>query len=204
MNDHLSTDQRKLELATMRKLSGTTTLDATTIAQRKTWLAVGAAAEDAGREGLDQAALLAKLQSELIPAPPATTSATQGTIDWSWGTVILAAVVLIAATVIGAISQQPEKFPIGPAPQIAQPQSPKPVPVQVAQETEAPAPANDITPAIAVTSAGSSWNDLDEAIQSTYTALQQLSNQPTGVDRSLTDFDSQLKQLSADLAGESL
>jgi len=213
MNDHLSTDQRKLELATMRKLSGTNTLDVATIAQRKAWLAIGAAADNLGREGLDQNALLAKLQGELIPAPPTAPVIAQGQIDWSWGTVMLAAVVLIAATILGALSQQPEKFPLGPAPQqVVQPRPAQanPMGANPATSAEMAENANESTKtqneaaAVVATQETSSWNDLDAAIQTTYTALQELSNPPTGVDRSLTDFETQLKQLSANLAGESL
>ncbi|QDU26137.1 hypothetical protein ETAA8_12110 [Anatilimnocola aggregata] len=207
MNDHLSTDQRRLELATTRQLPSIASLDAKLTSERQAWLAVGAAFEEVGRTGLDEQALLAKLQGELIkaPTPPVDLPAEQ--MDWSWGAVTVAAVVLIAATVIGAISQRSAKNPVEQT--VQQPKSGQPI--QLHRERSRPdspqvvrqQPAAIDSPVVAETGT-SSWDDLDAEIQTTYTALQELSSQSPGVDQSLTDFDAQLKRLSADIAGESL
>ncbi len=199
MNDHLSTDQHQLEQATSRPMPGGDSLpgnmDAATAAARQVWLAAGAAAEVAGRDGLNEQALLATLQGQLLKSQPARTASEPAPqLDWSWAAVAVAATVLVTATIIGALSQRPDRIPGAPGPtQLVQPQP------QVVQP---------VVPAVEeglVSSAGtSSWNDLDEAIHSTYAALQQLSLQRNEVDQSLTDLDSQLKQFSADMAGESL
>lgn len=208
MNDQLPTDQRQLEKATTRQplSNGSGSTDLNLLAARQAWLAMGKAAEAAGREGLNQDALLASLQSELLktlPEPQPAETAPQ--VDWSWAAVGIAAVVLIAATVVGALSQRQEAIPKAGTPTIAQP-------VPLPPEAEPSNPEEVVTPeaspaqslAGGESPAASSWTDLDERIQTTYTALQQLGQRPSGVDQSLTDFDTQLKQLSADIAGESL
>ena len=202
MNDQLPIDQRQLEKATHRQLlsNGSGTTDLNLLAARQAWLAMGKSAEAAGREGLDEQALLASLQSQLLTtqseSKPAETAAQ---VDWSWAAVGLAAAVLIAATIVGALSQRPEVIPNPATPNIAQPAPlPEPVnPEEVAPQPEEALVKTESTP-------DGSWTDLDDAIQTTYTALQQLGQQRSGVDQSLNDFDTQLKQLSADIAGESL
>jgi|GEM_PF-4683095 len=199
MNDHLPTDQRELEHATSRKprssSSGANSLNE--LAARQAWLKLGAAVEASGQNGLDQQALLASLQAELIKQPEQTTAPDAPQVDWSWAAVVIAASILIVATAIGVISQQRDPLPgVAPAPQVAQP---------APQPQRQPAPEVSESPAIvSTTPEANSWTDLDDAINTTYTALQELSTQQSGVDRSLTDFDTQLKQLSADIAGESL
>lgn len=214
MNDQLPTDQRELELTTSRKIStsgnGSSLYDAKAIAARNAWLSLGAAVEANGRDGLDQDGLLATLQAELLKeqAAPAA-SDVAGQVDWSWAAVVVAASVLIAATVIGVISQRSDKVPgADPGEQLVQPSLPNKLPpskpVPSAGPQDFPSVEAQSNPALAGTPATSSWNDLDEAINSTYTVLQQMTVQPSGVDQSLTEFDSQLKQLSADISGESL
>lgn len=214
MNDQLPTDQRELELTTSRKISasgnGSSLHDAKAIAARNAWLSLGAAVEANGRDGLDQDALLATLQAELLKeqAAPAA-SDVAGQVDWSWAAVVVAASVLIAATVIGVISQRSDKVPgADPGEQLVQPSLPNKLPpskpVPSAEPQDLPSVEAQSNPALAGTPATSSWNDLDDAINSTYTVLQQMTVHPSGVDQSLTDFDSQLKQLSADISGESL
>lgn len=197
MNDQLATDQRQLEKATQRQplSNGSGTTDLNLLAARQAWLAMGKAAEAAGREGLDEQALLASLQSQLLKTQPEPKPAeTAPQVDWSWAAVGLAAAVLIAATIFGAL-QRPEVIPNHIVPTIAQPApSPEPEPQSI---VKAESVKTESTP-------DGSWTDLDDAIQTTYTALQQLSQQRSGVDQSLNDFDTQLKQLSADIAGESL
>lgn len=202
MNDHLP-DQKELENATSKKPrsanSGSGVHD---LAARQAWMKLGAAVESSGRSGLDQDALLASLQAELI-AQPQQPAAEKDQVDWSWAAVVIAASVLIVATAIGVISQQTEKIPSsGPAPQIAQPADKNDSPAPV--ESPNRAPENRAIVATETNTETNSWTDLDDAINTTYTALQQMTSQQSGVDRSLTDFDSQLKQLSADIAGESL
>jgi hypothetical protein len=195
MNEHLP-DQRDLENATSKKprsaSSGSGVQD---VAARQAWMKLGAAVEASGASGLDQDALLASLQAELI-AQPEKPAEEANQVDWSWAAVVIAATVLIVATAIGVISQQTEKIPsIGPAPQIAQPTPPR---------GSVESPENQAIVSTETKTEPNSWTDLDDAINTTYTALQQMSSQQSGFDRSLTDFDSQLKQLSADIAGESL
>lgn len=219
MNDQLPTDQRQLENATSRKLhtngngNGSGAHD---VAARRAWLSLGAAVEANGRDGLNEQALLASLQAELITSQPASEELDPARqVDWSWAAVIIAATVMLAATIVGVISQRQEKVPgANPGQQLVQPGSlprvpgPQPVvPREVQPVRPSDVPVESVTPATEkaiVATEPSSWNDLDEAIHTTYTALQKLSNPPSGVDRSLTDFDTQLKQLSADIAGESL
>jgi hypothetical protein len=212
MNDQLPTDQRQLENVTSRKLltngngNGSGSHD---VAARRGWLALGAAVEASGRDGLNEQALLASLQAELIKSQPTSEQVdTSKQVDWSWAAVIVAATVLLAATIVGVLSQRQEKIPgakpgqqlVQPSPQPVVPREVQPVgPNDLAVESVAPRTDNAI-----VASESSSWNDLDEAINTTYTALQKLTNPQSGVDQSLTDFDTQLKQLSADIADESL
>ncbi|WP_254512429.1 hypothetical protein [Anatilimnocola floriformis] len=197
MNEHLP-DQRELEGATSKKPRSSTGSSMHDVATRQAWLKLGAAVEANGRDGLDQDALLASLQAELI-TQPATPVEEKPQVDWSWAAVVIAATVLIVATAIGVISQQAEKIPnVAPAPQIAQP---SPQPARIEQPA---APAVVVSPPETSSPDINPWTDLDEAINTTYTAIQQMSSQPSSFDRSLTDFDSQLKQLSADIAGESL
>jgi hypothetical protein len=206
MNDHLPTDQRELEKATLRQLplNGSGLHEVNAVAARKAWLAMGAAVEANGREGLNQQALLASLQAELVKKQPEDNGDHARQVDWSWAAVAIAASILLAATMIGVISQRTEKVPsIAPGPQLVQPSPPK------APSRPNVVPPDSLDPAtnqslVAATAATDSWNDLDEAINTTYTALQQMSRQQSDVDQSLTDFDTQLKQLSADIAGESL
>jgi hypothetical protein len=211
MNDQLPTDQRQLEKATQRQpLSSSGATDLNVLAARQAWLAMGKAAEGAGRDGLNEQALLASLQSQLLKTQPEPKPAeTPRQVDWSWAAVAIAATVLVAATIIGARSQRPDSSP-NPGPStIAQPAPSPPEPVPNNPEDVPPpevAPAGALVglePAVS-TPATSTWTDLDEAIESTYVALQKLGQQRSGVDQSLTDFDTQLKQLSADIAGESL
>lgn len=222
MNDQLPTDQRQLENATSRKLPtngngnghGSGSHDA---ASRRAWLSLGAAVEANGRDGLNEQALLASLQAELIKGQP--TSEETGPskqADWSWVAVVVAATVLLGATIFGLINQRPEKIPGAnpgqqPGQQIAQPAPQKqPVaPREFSPVRSSDAPVESVTPPVenAIVQAPaetSSWDDLDEQINSTYTALQKLTNQQSGVDRTLSDFDTQLKQLKADITGESL
>lgn len=211
MNDQLPNDQRQLEKATTRQplSNGSGTTDINMLAARQAWLAMGKAAEAVGREGLNQDALLASLQSELLKATPAysqqstepkpTEAAPE--VDWSWAAVGIAAAVLIAATIVGAVSQRQAVMPDPGT--IVQPMPPQPRTTNPEEVTQ-PEFAPERSIAEAESPATSSWTDLDEQIQTTYTALQELSQQRSGVDQSLTDFDTQLKQLSADLAGESL
>ena len=198
MNEHLP-DQRELENATSKKPrsnnNGSSLHDAVA---RQGWLKLGAAVEASGRNGLDQNALLASLQAELIKQPERPVEETNQ-VDWSWAAVVIAASVLIVATAIGVISQQVEKIPGGPTPQVAQPAPSAPVESPVQSPIEVPNEA-----LVATAPEANSWTDLDDEINSLYQGLQQISAQSSGVDRSLTDFDSQLKQLSADIAGESL
>lgn len=206
MNDQLPHDQRQLEKATTRQplSNGSGSTDLNMLAARQAWLAMGKAAEAAGRDGLDQNALLASLQNELLkttsePAPAETAPQ----VDWSWAAVGIAAAVLITATIVGAISQRNQPA-IPNQETIAQP-----VPFPPEMEPSNPeevTPDMDPEPSLAgaESPATSSWTDLDDRIQTTYTALQQLGQRQSGVDQSLTDFDTQLKQLSADLADESL
>ncbi len=203
MNDHLPADQRELEKTTSRHLpaNGSGLHEVNAIAARKAWLALGAAVEAEGRNGLNQQALLASLQAELISKQPAEDTAGSQQVDWSWAAVVIAASILLAATVIGVISQRAEKIPsMVPGPQLVQPTLPK-APVS---PNQLPAQSPTDQALVTTTPDANSWNDLDEAINTTYTALQQMSEQQSGVDQSLTDFDMQLKQLSADIAGESL
>jgi hypothetical protein len=203
MNDHLPTDQRELEKTTSRQLppNGSGLNEVNAIASRKAWLALGAAVEAKGREGLNQQTLLASLQAELVNKQPLEKADDGRQVDWSWAAVAIAASILLAATVIGVISQRSEKIPsIVPGPQLVQPSLPK----APAQPNELPTESPSTQPLVAATTETDSWNDLDEAINTTYTALQEMSVQQSGVDQSLTDFDTQLKQLSADIAGESL
>lgn len=203
MNDHLPTDQRELERTTSRQLppNGSGLNEVNAIASRKAWLSLGAAVEAEGREGLNQQALLASLQAELVKKQPLENADSTRQVDWSWAAVVIAASILLAATVIGVISQRAEKIPsIVPGPQFVQPVPPK----TPAQPNELPSESPGNQALVATTPETNSWNDLDEAINTTYTALQQMSVQQSGVDQSLTDFDTQLKQLSADIAGESL
>lgn len=200
MNDHLPTDQRQLEQATSLHSNGTANgLDANTVAARQAWLAAGVAAEAAGREGLNEQALLASLQAEWLttrPAEPHQDSPPH--FDWSWAAVGVAGAVLLMAVVIGALSQRRDAVPgIGPAPQVVQPSPPVRAPVE-------PTVPESEKALVKSTPTASLWDDLDETIQETYTALQQLSDDQNGVDQALTDFDAQLKQLSAEIAGESL
>jgi hypothetical protein len=204
MNDHLSTDQRRLELATLRKISDSVVLDAATIAQRKAWLAAGAAVEAAGREGLDQSALLASLQNELIPAAKPAREPVESTFDWSWGAVGMAAVLLIGATVIGSLSYRwPERMPPERKLQLVErsPQTPR---VQRRAGEPRTLRSNSPGSAVAADAGESSWDDLDSRIESTYTAIQALETQPRGMDQSLTEFENQLRQLSEEVAAESL
>lgn len=206
MNDHLPTDQRELEKTTLRQLplNGSGLNEVNAIAARKAWLALGAAVEAKGREGLNQQALLASLQAELVKKQPVENGDHARQVDWSWAAVVIAASILLAATIIGVISQRAEKIPsIAPGPQLVQPSPPKAPSRSDALPPESlDPPTNQLL--VAATPATNSWNDLDEAINTTYTALQQMSAQQSAVDQSLTDFDAQLKQLSADIAGESL
>jgi hypothetical protein len=209
MNDHLSTDQRQLELATLRKISDSVVLDAATIAQRKAWLAAGAAAEAAGREGLDQNALLASLQSELIPAAKPVRELAESTFDWSWGAVGMAAVLLIGATVIGSLSYRwPERMPPERKLQLVERDRTAPREMRRAGEprtlrSETPS-SNLPGSAVAADAGESSWDDLDSRIESTYTAIQALETKPRGVDATLTEFENQIRQLSEEVAAESL
>jgi chaperonin cofactor prefoldin len=57
---------------------------------------------------------------------------------------------------------------------------------------------------VAADAGESSWDDLDSRIESTYTAIQALETQPRGMDQSLTEFENQLRQLSEEVAAESL
>jgi hypothetical protein len=208
MNDHLSTDQRQLELATLRKISDSVVLDAATIAQRKAWLAAGAAAEAAGREGLDQNALLASLQSELIPAAKPVREPAESTFDWSWGAVGMAAVLLIGATVIGSLSYRwPERMP--PERKLQLVERDRSAPREMRREprtlrSNSPANSPPGSPAVAADAGESSWDDLDSRIESTYTAIQALETKPRGVDATLTEFENQIRQLSEEVAAESL
>jgi hypothetical protein len=201
MNDYLPTDQRELEKTTSRQLplNGSGLHEVNAIAARKAWLQLGAAVEAKGRDGLNQQALLASLRAELVNKQPLEEASENGRqVDWSWAAVVIAASILLAATIIGVISQRSEKIPsFVPGPQLAQPKVPT-------QPNKVPAESPATRAVVEATPATNSWNDLDEAINTTYTALQQMSVQQSGVDQSLTDFDSQLKQLSADIAGESL
>jgi hypothetical protein len=203
MTEQHPPDERELEHSTSQQLPANNGVSPTAKASRKDWLALGAAAEQLGRDGLDQQALLAALQNDLIRVPAAETAApAEQAFDWSWIAVGLAATVLLGATIVGVRSQRSLPLPAGQ--QFAQPQVPKnnralkqvPSPQQI---VESPAPGR-----LNQNPSTSSWDDLDEAISTTYTALQQLANERRGVDRSLTDFDSQLKQLSEDFSGESL
>jgi hypothetical protein len=191
MTDQHPLDERGLELATSQQLPASNGIDPAIKAARKDWLALGAAAEQLGRTGFNEQELLAALQSELLVTPVQPVEDTKAnSFDWSWIAVGLAASVLIAATIMGALSQRQAPIPGLPGPsQLAQPKQPAPAAPQLVQSQEPEA---------------ASWNDLDEAINTTYTALQSLANERRGVDQSLTDFDTQLKQLSADIAGESL
>ena len=193
MNDQLPTDQRQLEQATSRFGSCNGIHDANVLASRQAWLSVGAAAEAAGREGLDEQALLASLQGELLKSPAVKADNDSQQVDWSWAAVIVAACVLLAATVVGTSIQRPAAVPgAGSNEQLVKP-LPSPTPASPPRET-----------IVSDSPSSSSWTDLDEAIYTTHTSLHQLSQQRNNVDQSLTDFDAQLKQLSADLAAESL
>lgn len=211
MNDHLSTDQRQLELATSRKLPESVVLDPTTVAQRKAWLATGFAAEAAGRDGLNQEALLASLRNELIPSVQPVQTPAQTPFDWSWGAVGLAAVLLIGATVIGSLSYRlPEtmpreaKLPDSRASQLARGNNPGNF-QRGSRDGRGNADSVALTPqSPSFISRANSWDDIEGHIQSTYTAIQALDVQPRGVDYSLTEFENQLKQFSADLAADSL
>lgn len=203
MNDYLPSDQRELEKTTSRQLplNGSGLHEVNAIAARKAWLALGAAVEAKGRDGLNQQALLSSLQAELVKKPQAEASDNGRQVDWSWAAVVIAASILLAATIIGVISQRSEKIPsIVPGPQFVQPALPK-TPVQ---PNQVPPESPSAEALVDTSTEADSWNDLDEAINTTYTALQQMSVQQSGVDQSLTDFDTQLKQLSADIADESL
>ncbi len=113
MNDQLPTDQRQLELVTSRKLSGSSVVDQGELATRESWLALGKAVESAGRKGLDEQALLVSLQNELLNSPPDSQAADQPQhADWSWAAVGVAAAVLIAATIVGAVSQRSANIPV--------------------------------------------------------------------------------------------
>lgn len=209
MNDQLPTDQRQLERATTRQplSSGSGSTDLNMLAARQAWLAMGKAAEASGREGLNQDALLASLQNQLIKTQPEPKSAEAvSQVDWSWAAVGIAAAVLLAATVVGALSQRPEVTPNPAVPSIAQPAPPKseftnpeefkPEPQQAIVEVESPSSSG--------AGRASSWSDIDDEIKTVYINLQKIGTSTNAVDQSLTDFDSQLKQLSADIAGESL
>jgi hypothetical protein len=206
MNDHLPTDQRELEKTTLRQLplNGSGLNEVNAIAARQAWLALGAAVEAKGREGFNSQALLASLQAELVKKQPVENGDHARQVDWSWAAVAIAASLLLAATIIGVISQRTEKIPsIVPGPQLVQP-SPPIVPSRPSDLPPEPLDPPTNPSLVAASPATNSWNDLDEAINTTYTALQQMSVQQSGVDQSLTDFDTQLKQLSADIADESL
>jgi hypothetical protein len=197
MTDQHPLDERGLELATSQQLPASNGIDPVIKAARKDWLAIGAAAEKLGRTGLNEQDLLASLQSELLVTPPPVEEPKTNSFDWSWIAVGLAASVLIAATIIGAMSQRQEPIPGLAIPsQLAKPDLPAPDAPQLVQSTEPEAKSS-----VGTTTTDS---DLDEAINTMYTALQSLANEQRGVDRTLTDFDTQLKQLSAEIAGESL
>lgn len=199
MTEQHPPDEHELELSTAQQLPASNGISPAAKAARQDWLALGAAAEKIGREDLNEMVLLASLRNELIKTPAAISEAVdRQSFDWSWLAVAVAASVLMGATVLGVLSQRGQPIPADQ--QLAQPQSPRkklmvePSPAQIAEQS---APASGVKEA-------SSWDDVDEDISTTYTALQEMANQQRGVDRSLTDFDSQLKQLSADIAGESL
>lgn len=206
MTEQHSPDERELEQSTTHQLAANNGASQTAKAARQDWLALGAAAEELGRDGLNEMALLASLQSELIKTPVGKAETIElQSFDWSWIAVAVAASVLIGATIVGVMSQRGQPIPAHQ--QLAQPQpqppqrpiEPSPIqpsPIQIAETPDAGMPSSVNTT--------SSWDDVDDAISTTYTALQELANQQRGVDRSLTDFDSQLKQLSAEISGESL
>jgi len=203
MTDQHPLDQRGLEFATSQQLPASNGIDPVLKAARNDWLAIGSAAEQLGRSGLNEQELLASLQSELLVTPAQPVQAAKAkSFDWSWIPVGLAASALIGATIMGALSQRQAPLPGLPAPsQLAKPDNqPAPSPQQLEpapQIVQSPVPESTNTTT-------DSWNDLDEAINTTYTALQSLANERRSVDQSLTDFDTQLKQLSAEIAGESL
>jgi hypothetical protein len=207
MNDQHSNDRRQLEKATQRQplSSGSGLADVNLLASRQAWLALGEAVEAAGREGLNQDALLASLQNELLKTPSESSSADAAPqVDWSWAVLGLVAVLLVAATIVGALSQRQEEVPglhTIVQPEIVQPKTP--VNGDSVPPGETPQP--ELTPEQSLVETGnSSWTDIDEDIQTTYAALQQLGQRPSDVDQSLTDFDTQLKRFSADIAEEPL
>jgi hypothetical protein len=195
MNEHEELDRDELERATSRSLADGAPRDSRSAALRDGWLALGRAVES-GNAGFREDVLLERLSarcaSQPSPQPALVEPAAKSTSLPLWPLLLGAALALaMMVAVVRTLNLGSTGGTVVPPPLVVQEHPSVPAPI-APESAEAPA-------AIAA------WTDpLDDEIEQALTQLRSAASRSGGVDDSLTALQTQLQQLSADLAGGSL
>jgi hypothetical protein len=179
MNDDQELTRTELEQATARQLSPEVPLEPETAALRDGWLALGSLLDGAGQR-LDQAALAARLQAELIDPPRPVQPARHATGSSWWPAIVGTALALtMLVAVIRSLPRGAVTKPGGTSG------------LATNEPDQWPEPA--------------AWSDpLDDQIGQAAEQVQALVAQSQGIDDSLTGISHELESMSDELQHGSL